>query len=315
MIRREALPDRVSVGLHVPAAAVEGLASRDDYIRFFKSAEQLGFDAVWAEDRIFHPAHLADPFVLLTLAAAHTETLLLGTAVAVLNFRDAPVLARQLATLDHFSGGRVVAGVSLGGRPDEYAAMRGGTGGRVSRFNESVAALRGLLSGTPQTSSGPLFKLDGAAVRPASGAPLLIGGVVERALRRAGRLGDGWIMAPFGTLDDFRRGWDVVRASARAAGRDPARLSAGRLIYICPDCDAARARSRLDAFLVGYYGRQGVVQVDRDGLFGRPEDVASQVVAHVDAGITNLILALPDLDTTSLALLADALFPALRGRI
>lgn len=313
MILREELPHRVSLGLHIPAASPAALDSRADYVRFFRAAEELGFDALWAEDRIFHPAHLADPFILLTLAAAHTERLLLGTAVAVLNLREAPVLARQLATLDHFSDNRLVVGVSVGGRPDEYATMRGGTAGRVARFNESIATLRGLLTGEPCTTAGPLFALDGAIIRPASRAPILIGGVVPAALRRVGRLGDGWVMAPFGTLDDFARSWDIVREAARGAGRNPCALSAGRLLYVSADSDRHAARARLDAFLTGYYGDNGVVQVDRDGLCGRPYEVAEQVAAQVEAGITNLMLGVPDLDTTRLALLAFAL-KAVLGR-
>ena len=105
----------VSVGIHVPSVAVAGLQSGLDYAEFFRDVEACGLDAIWVEDRIFHPNPLADSLLLLSWAAAHTRRLLLGTAVLVLNLRLAPIVARQISTLNHLSGGRLVLGVSLGG--------------------------------------------------------------------------------------------------------------------------------------------------------------------------------------------------------
>ena len=104
----------VSVGIHVPSVSASGLADGQAYAAFFQDAEALGLDAIWVEDRIFHPAPLADSLVLLSWAAANTRHLLLGTAVMLLNLRQAPVVARQVSTLHHLSGGRMALGVSLG---------------------------------------------------------------------------------------------------------------------------------------------------------------------------------------------------------
>src|SRR5205814_1029846 len=82
----------------------------------------LGLDALWTEDRIFHQANLLDPLMLLASAASSTRRIRLGTAVLVLTLRNVAVVARQVSTLHHLSGGRVELGISLGGRPEEYRA-------------------------------------------------------------------------------------------------------------------------------------------------------------------------------------------------
>jgi transposase InsO family protein len=95
------LDKSVSVGIHVPSVAVAGLQSGLDYTEFFRDVETCGFDATWVEDRIFHPNPLADSLLLLSWAAANTCRLLLGTAVLMLNIRFAPIVARQISTLNH----------------------------------------------------------------------------------------------------------------------------------------------------------------------------------------------------------------------
>ena len=115
--------------------------------------------------------------------------------------------------------------------------------------------------------------------------------------------GDGWIMAPFGTLEDFERGWAVARAAAQAAGRDAEALVAGRLLYVAVDEDRARAEASLTTFLHGYYGPS--FDVRRHAIFGPPAEVAARLREQVDAGITELMLGVPTLDPTHLRRIAE----------
>jgi hypothetical protein len=89
------------VGIHVPSASVAPLGSGEAYAAFFRQVEALGLDAVWTEDRIFHPANMLDSLTLLAWAAANTRRIRVGTAVMVLNLRHAAVVARQASTLSH----------------------------------------------------------------------------------------------------------------------------------------------------------------------------------------------------------------------
>jgi alkanesulfonate monooxygenase SsuD/methylene tetrahydromethanopterin reductase-like flavin-dependent oxidoreductase (luciferase family) len=248
--------------------------------------------------------------MLLSWAAANTRHLLLGTAVMVLNLRQAPVVARQISTLRHLAGDRLALGVSLGGRPEEYQALGIPMNRRVGVFRESIAVLRDLLGGEPVTRAGDFFALEDAIIRPAAPVPILIGGIAEAAIRRAGELGDGWIMGPFGPVEEFERAWRIARDGAQAAGKDPESLTAGRLLYVAVDDDRAKARADLARFLHGYYGPS--FDVDKHAIFGPAAEVATRLREQVDAGITHLMLAVPTLDRDHLRRLAEDVAPALR---
>jgi alkanesulfonate monooxygenase SsuD/methylene tetrahydromethanopterin reductase-like flavin-dependent oxidoreductase (luciferase family) len=301
----------VSVGIHVPSASVAPLDSGEAYAEFFRQVEALGLDAVWTEDRISHDANMLDPLMLLASAAVCTRRIELGTAVLVVTLRAAAVVARQVSTLQHLSAGRLALGVSLGGRPEEYAAVGVPMNRRVTVFRESVAVIRQLLAGTAVNHQGQFVRLEKATVRPAARVPLYVGGHAEGALRRAGAMADGWIMSPFGAVRDFPRLRGVVRDAARAAGRDPDALVAGRLLYVAVDDDRARARESLRAFLHGYYGSR--FDVDQHAIFRPPAEVAARLVEHVQAGITKLMLGVPSLDLAHLRRVAHEVAPLVRA--
>jgi alkanesulfonate monooxygenase SsuD/methylene tetrahydromethanopterin reductase-like flavin-dependent oxidoreductase (luciferase family) len=306
------VPSSVSVGIHVPSASVAPLDSGEAYAEFFRQVEAVGLDAVWTEDRIFHDANMLDPLILLASAAASTRRIELGTAVLVVTLRAAAVVARQVSTLQHLAGGRLALGVSLGGRPEEYAAVGVPMNRRVAVFRESTAVIRQLLAGAPVSHQGEFVRLDKATVRPAAHVPLYVGGHAEGALRRAGTMADGWIMSPFGTVRDFPRLWGVVQDAARAAGRNPDTLVAGRLVYVAVDDDRGRARESLRAFLHGYYGAR--FDVDQHAIFGPPAEVAARLVEQVQAGITKLMLGVPSLDLAHLRRVAQEVAPLVRAR-
>ena len=287
------------------------LGSGEAYAEFYRQVEALGLDAVWTEDRILHAANMLDPLMLLAGAAASTRRIQLGTAVLVLTLRNAAVVARQVATLHHLSGGRLALGVSLGGRPEEYVAAGVPMARRVAVFRESITVLRRLLAGEPVEHHGEFFRLQGATVRPPAPVPLYVGGNAEGALRRAGELADGWIMGPFGTLRDFAPSWRIVQDAARAAGRNADALIAGRLVYVAVHDDRDRARDALRGFLHGYYGSR--FDVDQSAIFGPPGEVAARLAEHVQAGITRLMLGVPTLDTGHLQQLAAEVAPMLRA--
>ena len=301
----------ISVGIHVPSSAVAALDPGEAYTEFFRQVEALGLDAAWTEDRIFHEANMLDPLMLLASAAACTRRIELGTAVLVVTLRAAALVARQVSTLHHLAGGRVALGVSLGGRPEEYKAVGVPMNRRVTVFRESLVVIRQLLTGGPVSHEGQFFRLEKAIVRPAARVPIYVGGHAEGALRRAGELADGWIMSPFGTVRDFPGLWGIVRNAARVAGRNPDALVAGRLIYVAVDDDRERARASLRKFLHGYYGSR--FDVDQFAIFGPAREVAARLIEHVEAGITKLMLGVPDLDLAQLRRVAHEVAPAVRS--
>jgi len=179
-------------------------------------------------------------------------------------------------------------------------------------FQESVAAIRQLLTGNPVAYQGRFVCLEHATVRPAAPVPLYVGGHAEGALRRAGELADGWIMSPFGTVRDFPALWRKVHDGAHAAGRNPDALVAGRLVYVAVDEDRERARTAMRSFLHGYYGAR--FDVDQWAIVGPAREVAARLAEHVDAGITKLMLGVPSLDLAHLRRVANEVAPVVRAR-
>ena len=306
--------DDIRVGLHIPAASDGPLPTAAEYIDFFRHAERLGFHGLWTEDRIFHDANLLEPLTLLTLAAGCTERVVLGTAVLLLSMRNAPELARRLSSLDHFAGGRVHLGVSLGGRPGEYPGLGMRQSERVGRLRENILVLRALLRGEPVTHDGRHYALEDAVVRPPSpqpgGIPISMGGHVEPVLKRTGELADGWIGGPFTPPDAYRACWEQVQAHALGFGRDPAILEAGKLIYVAVDDDRKRALASLTPFLRAYYG--AARNPEDFAVYGPADHVAAELQAFVDAGARTFMLGVPSLDVGHLERIAADVAPRLR---
>jgi probable F420-dependent oxidoreductase len=197
---------RVGVSLGIdgdtdPAALAEAVRAMED----------LRFDSLWLAERM--TTATPDPIAALGFAASLTRRLKLGTGVMVLPGRNAAVVAKQLATLDRLSGGRLLVTFGLGGEASERAAFpiaAGRTRGDV--FDESLALVRRYVRGDD---------VDGVVVRPAPVQRPLefwVAGTVPAAQRRAGRLADGWLTSLI-TPDEARRGREVVEAEAERAGR------------------------------------------------------------------------------------------------
>ena len=306
----------VRLGIHVPAAFAGPLPPARAYLDFFQHAEALGFHSLWSEDRIFHAANFLDAMTLLSWAAAATTRVQLGTAVLVLALRNAPLLARQVSTLDYLSGGRLALGISVGGHPSEYQGLGIPMQQRVARLRENITVLRQLLSGEPVSTQGRFYDLHKAIIRPASpqpnGVPLYMGGRVDTVLQRAGELSDGWIMGPFGTTDECRTSVAKVQSAAHAAGRDPQALVIGKLIYAQVDDDVDRAYRTLHTFLHGYYSRP--VDVTEVAAFGKPQEVIARLQAFAEAGVSTFMLGVPTLEVSQLERLAHEVMPHLQAQ-
>src|SRR5438445_6135526 len=189
-----------------------------DLVRLARTAEHLGYDAVWVQDHLVTPRFLRgasggpptfyESLVTLAHVAAVTERIGIGTAVLALPLREPVLLAKQAATVDALSGGRLVLGLGLGAYPEELAAARPDLGRAVRRgtlFDQAVAALRGSYA-DPETS-------------PRRRIPLYVGGHGTKAIERAARDGDGWIPG-WQPLAELRRRIALLREECARAGRD-----------------------------------------------------------------------------------------------
>jgi len=192
----------------------------DGFVALVDALERFGFDSLWLSERVSGP--VPDPLIGLAVAAGRTRKLKLGTSVLVLPGRNPVVLAKELASLDVLSGGRLLPAFGLGvADAAEHQAFGVERGERAAWFDEALPLVRRLWSEDDVHHDGPRFSLRGVTVRPrpAQSPPdVWLGGRAPSELRRVGRLGDGWLPS-FCTPDEVAQGRVVVEEAAAAAGR------------------------------------------------------------------------------------------------
>lgn len=283
------LHTQLKVGIGLPAA-VPGVAPAS-LIRWARSAEAHGFDALGVIDRVVYDNH--EPLVSLAAAAAVTDRIELVTDVLIAPIRATALLAKQAATLDRLCGGRLTLGLGLGGRAEDYTAVGMFTDGRGRRFDSQLRALRELWSGD---------RIGPTPARP-GGPPLLAAGYVPRAIERAARLADGWTMG-VGTVEQFREGVAILRdawACHRRSGRP--RTLAMAYFALGP---GGRAAARHD--LHHYYGWLGP-QVAADiaaGALTDPDAVGEWLGSYAEAGAHEVLLMPCSTEPAQVDLLAEA---------
>jgi len=243
-------------------------------------AERLGWEAVWTTDHVLVDAGADssdyrinyDAIMTLAWVGARHPSVRLGTSVIVVPQRNAVVLAKELATLDSLSGGRVIAGIGVGWNQREFGNLGAGDRFKVrgAYLSETIALWRHLWSGSTEPFAGEFHAFDDFTFGPlpaqGAGLPIWIGGRSEPALRRAGRLADGYHSSAT-SPETYAKRLPVIAAAAGAAGRPIPELS-------------ARVRVEFDAASDRYYAMRG-----------SNEDVAAEVRKFAALGVEHLALS------------------------
>ncbi len=272
-----------------PARALGAIAAR---------AERLGFASLWAGDHVSFPAPILDPLQVLAAFAAHTRRVRLGTCVYLLPLRHPTHVAKMIAALDFIAEGRLIFGVGVGGEfPGEFRACGVPVGERGRRANEAIRALRRLwderAAGEGASHRGKFFDIGPVRIAPAppqgAGLPIWIGGRSEAALRRAARLGDGYVGYLL-DVEGFTRRMARIRELASAAGRVPEAIAAAHMAFAIVDADRGRALAQAGAMLGAMYGRSMEAAAARYCLAGTPAEVRAAADAYAAAGCGHLIL-------------------------
>ena len=275
---------------------MEGQPETAPLLALAEKAEALGFDSVWVGDSLLaRPRH--DPLTLLAAVAARTRKVELGTAVLLPALRNPVVLAHQVATLDRLSEGRLILGIGIASDMPNIRAEFEAAGvpfeKRVGTLVEGVALARALWSGKPVDWDGR-WKVKAGTLGPTphrpGGPPIWIGGSVTAARERTGRLFDGWFPnAP--SAADYAAQWSEVKNAARAAGRDPEKLTGAMYLTLSIDDDAPRAEARINAYLEQYYGQRPDVMRKRQMCYGgAASGAANWLKSYADAGASHLVL-------------------------
>jgi probable F420-dependent oxidoreductase len=210
-------------------------------VELAQAAEAAGFESIWTVEHTVVPGSygstypyaggakmaggndaipLPDPLIWMAYVAAATRKIRLATGIMILPQHNPVVVAKQVATLDHLSGGRILLGIGVGWLKEEFEALGVPFDERGPRTDEYIAILRELWSADKPTFDGRFYRFKDAYCRPqpvGKHVPIIVGGHSLAAARRAGRLGDGFFPARGAPADLF----DVVKRAAIEAGRDP----------------------------------------------------------------------------------------------
>jgi alkanesulfonate monooxygenase SsuD/methylene tetrahydromethanopterin reductase-like flavin-dependent oxidoreductase (luciferase family) len=235
----------VDIGIGLPNT-IPGTEGRT-LVDWARNSEQAGFSTLGTIGRLVYPNY--EELVALSAAAAVTSQIRLTTAVLLAPlYTNHALLAKQAASLDRLSGGRLVLGLGLGGRDDDFAASGLTTQGRGRVLEEQIAVMKRVWSGDKFGTAG------GIGPEPArpGGPELILGGTSQASFARVARLGDGWIMGG-GTPDMFAQGAAAVDHAWQQAGR-PGRGRKLSLAYFALGPDA---RAQADGYLHDYYGWLG----------------------------------------------------------
>jgi probable F420-dependent oxidoreductase len=282
--------------------------SPEDFSEMAQTGERLGYDSLWGNDHYATQNYVREKWgtspnffevlITLTVAAAVTHTIQLGSSVLVLPMRDVVLLARQVATLDQLSHGRLLLGVGIGAYKEEYAAAKPGwvNQNRGEILEEGLELLNLLFTEDEVTFKGNFYQVNELSLYPKplqSPFPILVGGHQKFGIDRAIRYGQGWIPGwrPF---DELREWIALFYEKAAIAGRDP-----GSLI-VAPQFSCLVGRTQEEAIKnyeqtgmvnhrasLAYTGRDPALATENN-LIGCPQDILEKIERLESYGVNHL---------------------------
>jgi alkanesulfonate monooxygenase SsuD/methylene tetrahydromethanopterin reductase-like flavin-dependent oxidoreductase (luciferase family) len=283
----------IGIGLPNTVPGIEGRRLVD----WAKDAEAAGFSTLGTIGRIVYPNY--EELISLAAAAAVTSRIRLTTSVLLAPlYANTALFAKQAASLDRLSGGRLVLGLGLGGRDDDFTASALPTTGKGRRLDQQLTEMKRIWAGESYGYAGAIGP---EPVRP-GGPELILGGAAEASFRRVALLADGWFMGG-GTPDMFAAGAAAVDKAWAEAGR-PGRARKLALAYFALGPDA---RNQADNYLLHYYGWLGDVarQIAASAAVNT-ETVKGYADAFAAAGCDELIFIPTTAAPDQIGLLASA---------
>ncbi|HKM39366.1 MAG TPA: LLM class flavin-dependent oxidoreductase [bacterium] len=313
-------------GVGIPTGT-EGLmypipfAKARDNIRIARVAEKLGYDSVWGNDHISTQHYVRaefdcapnyyEPLLTLCAIAENTVSLKVATALLVVPFRHPVMIAKELATLDHLSNGRLIVGVGIGAYREEFEAMMGRKATAINRgqmLDESLNVLSSIFEGESVSHRGQYFDINEVQSYPKpiqNPFPFYIGGNSPKGWERTARFGQGWIPAVL-TPDEIRLGVAKIHQYCAKQGRDPKNLE------IAPQLSVSIGKTReeaMDKFCRSQLFQhmeslkkstlrdQDTSRYEDRNLIGTADDIRLQINAYLEAGVTTFSALLFAVDT------------------
>ena len=292
----------------------------DAILAYAERAEALGFESLWAWDHVIlgvEPAFpILDAIGTLTAIAARTGRIKLGTGILVLPLRNPTVTAKALGTLDVISKGRLILGAAAGWYAREFDAVGVPFKERGRLFERNLEILTRLWTEDRVTLRVDELNLREAVMLPRPvqrpRPPILIGGYVDRVLRRVATMGDGWLTY-FYTPESYRRSWEKIVGFAREAGRDPATLTGTNQLAILVGRSRAETEEPMRRWLqtewdVAAWSESTIEHAIR----GSVAECVAQLRAHVASGVHRIILIPYRYEPEQVEIIAREILPRLQ---
>ena len=258
-----------------------------------EAAEEGGIGSIWVTDRTISDMPWLETMTVLGGLAARTKRVTIGTSVLAIARRNPVLTAHAFSTAQFLSGGRVVAGIGLGGaRPAEYESAGVPLDRRGRITDEYIGVMRRMWTEESVDHAGVEYACDGVQLcpQPETRIPVWVGGVSPAAARRAGWLGDGWVPA-FVPPEGYAGMWTLVSEAAVAAGREPSDITPAVYAMAAIGRRDGEAEARLDPFLRSVFGAP-LEQLSFACLYGTPDRWVDMIGRFGDAGAQHVLTLL-----------------------
>ena len=303
----------IPCGIAIPQSFADPSFDAGVIRQFIPRAEALGYEGLWVQEQIVGDSPILEPVTLLTYAAALTTIVRLGTSVLITVIRNPVQLAKSLASLDQLSRGRLIVGVGVGGPHVPEAVFGVSSEHRGRRFVEGLQVMKALWTQSRATISGEFWQFENVAMEPKPmqkpHPPLWFGAREAVALKRAARLGDGWMGAGSSSSADFVAQAELLRRFLDETKRDANEFPISKRVYIAVDGDRVRAERRLrDWFGMRYKNADMAARVS---VWGSRAECIDKLGEIVRAGARYLLLNPVFDEMEHLELLASDVIPKL----
>ncbi len=257
-------------------------------------AEELDFDSLWVGDHLSFGNPILEGTVAAAAFAGYTRTITLGTGVLLLPLRNAALVAKQMASLDYLTGGRLICGIGVGGdSAKDFELVNIDVHLRGARADEGIKVMKALWSNPVTSFHGEFHDFHDIGISPLptqpGGPPVWVGGKAKGALRRTGVQADGWI-GYMVSAERYSNNLKVIHDFAEGVGRSPSAITPAMMIPTRVAATTELAEEELRVHLTHRYHRDFTTeQIRRICLAGNPDDIRSRVAEYVDAGVKHLI--------------------------
>ena len=283
--------------------------------------EQLGFDSLWVWDHVLLGVKPHFPIVesltLMTAIGARTKKIKLGTGILVLPMRNPVILAKQLASMDQLTDGRLIMGMASGWYKREFDAVGVPFEQRGKIMDENLEIMTRLWTEDMVQGEWSRHKIPAGVMYPKPVQkpypPILIGGYVDRVLKRAAVAGDGWLTY-FYTAQSFAKSWAKIRDFAKEAGKDPDKLLNANQLPIC----IGKSRAAVEGDMLEWLGKEWDYASWSDStkdsaIMGTVDECVAQLKEHLAVGTQKLIFVPYKYQTEQIEMIAKEIIPRLKG--